>query len=324
VICLQKRNKLVILLDGWELRPEKGKSAERIKQETVLNWWGMANALLKMVGEIGADETAMPMEDGQKLDTPATESSKWTIVSATDLPKPLKKILIPQNDTYSCGPIAIMNLICNCGEIDPEVVRVAEKGNNVAMALKRMGIVEKLTNWVKECCERQGLSEHFAKLFEDSESQPPSVQNGQPTEDTETRTNDQLTRDTQSAKKSSTENDPQASLKPVNDTLTQASQGHSNQETKDTETTEDNRTDTIPQAPADPNSTEPMDDTVKQRSQDPNSRDPSAKSQQDNTADTQKKSDGVAVADLTNMSKCIGSWYRDEPQYKSLVANLIT
>jgi hypothetical protein len=67
-----------------------------------------------------------------------------------------------------------------------------------------------------------------------------------------------------------------------------------------------------------------MDDTVKQRSQDPNSRDPSAQSQQDNTADTQKKSDGVDVADLTNMSKCIGSWYRDEPQYKSLVANLIT
>ena len=164
LLCLLRSERYVVVLDGWEKRPEKKEKADQVKLDTIMHWQGLADALLQLFGEIERSGGTVMYGFGDHTGIAAVKED-WTLLSVTDLPPSLKKKLIPQTDTYSCGPIAILNLMQNVVALDEKIAKNAEKGSNVATCIKDLGMVEKINGWVKDCCNRSELPENFNELF---------------------------------------------------------------------------------------------------------------------------------------------------------------
>ena len=78
-----------------------------------------------------------------------------------------QKELLPQNDEYSCGPIAIGHLIKALDVSNSMKKKVEGKDVRAGKYLRSMGIEAMMRRWVTECADQKELDEQYAEQWQE-------------------------------------------------------------------------------------------------------------------------------------------------------------
>ena len=111
----------------------------------------MAERLLKMFGLLGFDGVLLVNYEKPARTAQVGETEYWFLVSATLRYKEWIKKLIAQQDTYSCGAIAVCHLMM---AIDPRINHFANLDLQVDASkfLSHINFGKCCKKWTRECC----------------------------------------------------------------------------------------------------------------------------------------------------------------------------
>ena len=107
---IEKPMKQVIYYDGYENRREKKTTTKDRRIRAANDWFLIVRCILKLLGELKeGQECELELEEARTIT--ANPRDEWKLVSASLRYPKSEDCLLAQNDTYSCGAIALIHLM---------------------------------------------------------------------------------------------------------------------------------------------------------------------------------------------------------------------